>query len=342
MATTSYSSQALAGASNATLSRTITPVLPPRHKPAPRFRSSVVPAQEVSAVYAAPAAPTPGLRPLPREDENSVDNVNLGNPLQRAERLSPGWLGVLADLEGVVLDYDTAEVSDRSWQQLAEEEGRKPLPAWALRKAEHMKNEQVIQEVFEWAWNRLEVARLAARREELYAEALASTSLRVSPGLPVFLDTLARLQVPIAAISSGPQRRVLSMLENAGLATRFDAVISSEDVLRGLPDPSGYLSASLSIGRPPLRCVVLASSNLSIEAAREAGMKVVALAARRPAYELTAADSVVRQVDGLSFMDLKRLFAREAGAQLVPLAEPEAQPASRWAQPTPFSDADSE
>lgn len=143
MATTSYSSQALAGASNATLSRTITPVLPPRHKPAPRFRSSVVPAQEVSAVYAAPAAPTPGLRPLPREDENSVDNVNLGNPLQRAERLSPGWLGVLADLEGVVLDYDTAEVSDRSWQQLAEEEGRKPLPAWALRKAEHMKNEQV-------------------------------------------------------------------------------------------------------------------------------------------------------------------------------------------------------
>lgn len=193
------------------------------------------------------------------------------------------------------------------------------------------------------------------------------------------------------------------MLEDAGLATRFDAVVSSEDVLRGLPDPSGYLSASLvggvpregvlaggwcacathvslqgapcrlngqscpwttpastrrpfvprspyprpcslsqSIGRPPLRCVVLASSNLSIEAAREAGMKVVALAARRPVYELTAADSVVRHVDGLSFMDLKRLFAREAGTQLVPLAEPEAQPASRWTQPAPFSDADPE
>lgn len=80
---------------------------------------------------------------------------------------------------------------------------------------------QVIQEVLEWAWNRVEVARLAARREELYAEALAATPLRVSPGLPVFLDTLARLRVrhlPFLAgvgsmahvMRSGPSARTFS------------------------------------------------------------------------------------------------------------------------------------
>lgn len=96
---------------------------------------------------------SPTLRPLPRDPELSIDKVNLANPLKRAERLSTSWLGVIVDLEGVLVDYDATLLSDISWQRLAAEEGRGPLPVWALRKAENMKNEQVWEETDEQAFH---------------------------------------------------------------------------------------------------------------------------------------------------------------------------------------------
>lgn len=95
-------------------------------------------------------------RPLPRDPELYIDNVDLSNPLQRAERLGTGWMGVIVELEGVLVDYDARRVSDQAWQHLAEEEGRPPLPLWALRKAEGMKNEQVLPWEERWCvvWGR--------------------------------------------------------------------------------------------------------------------------------------------------------------------------------------------
>lgn len=49
----------------------------------------------------------------------------------------------------------------------------------------------------------------------------------------------------------------------------------------------------------------------SVEAARECGMACVVVAGRNPLYELTAADLVVKQLQELSFVNLKQLFGRE-------------------------------
>jgi hypothetical protein len=66
------------------------------------------------------------------------------------------------------------------------------------------------------------------------------------------------------------------------------------------------------VGRVPARCVVIGNSNAVIEAAHDAGMRCVAvLSASKPAYELASADLVVRQLDELSIVNLKQLFAME-------------------------------
>jgi beta-phosphoglucomutase-like phosphatase (HAD superfamily) len=70
-------------------------------------------------------------------------------------------------------------------------------------------------------------------------------------------------------VSSAPEKRVLPALASAGLEGRFDAVVTADDVYRGSPDPEGYLYAAQRLQRPPMRCVVIGSSNLSIEAAHE-------------------------------------------------------------------------
>lgn len=82
------------------------------------------------------------LKPLPRAVENVADDPSLHNPLQRLHRLGPGWMGVILEYEGVLVD-DTSDLHSRAWEALGLEEG-KPRPLhWALKRAEGMKSEQV-------------------------------------------------------------------------------------------------------------------------------------------------------------------------------------------------------
>ena len=77
-------------------------------------------------------------------------------------------------------------------------------------------------------------------------------------------------------------------------------------------------------GRPPARCIVIGNANACIEAAQEGGMKAVAVANRHALYELSAADLVVRQLDELSIVNLKKLFAVEAAPD-APQAQAESE-----------------
>ena len=62
-----------------------------------------------------------------------------------------------------------------------------------------------------------------------------------------------------------------------------------------------------------MRCIVVGASNLSTEAAHEAGMQSLSVAGRHPVYELTAADLVVSNLGDVTMMNLKQLFASEKG-----------------------------
>lgn len=135
----------------------------------------------------------------------------------------------------------------------------------------------------------------------------------VPPAVPQLLDILERSGAPVAVVSSAPERRVHAVLRESGLSPRFEVVVTGDDVNRGRPDPEGYLYAAQRIGRPPVRCIVVGNSNVSVEAAHEVGMQCVAVAGRHPVYELTAADLVVRSLGELSFINLKQLFALEEG-----------------------------
>lgn len=257
----------------------------------------------------------PGLtvapRQLPRSVEGPADNPQLANPLERQNRLGTGWMGVILEYEGVAVD-DCADLHTRSWQQLAVDEGRAAVPHWALRRAEGMKNEQVVQEVLLWSRQPMEVRRLCARKEEIFRELRGSCVPALPPGTSQLLDILAKNDVPVALACSAPEARVRPALEAIGLLPRLAAIITAEDVARGRPDPDGVLYAAQQLQRPPIRCVLIGNSNASVEAARECGMAVVAVAGRTPVYELTAADLVVRSLSELSFVNLKQLFGRES------------------------------
>ena len=137
--------------------------------------------------------------------------------------------------------------------------------------------------------------------------------------------------MPVAVVSNAPRERLVEGLQRAGLAQYVTTVISGDVVPRGRPDPEPYLYATTALERPPLRCALVGASNLSVEGAREVGMQCVAVASTLKMYELTAADMVVRDLEGLTMQNFKQLFGNEEGREPELEAEELSEPLTEQA-----------
>lgn len=216
---------------------------------------------------------------------------------------------------------DDPDIERRSWAKLAEEEGKPLPPGFLLRRADGMKNEQAIMEVFCWARDYRTVKRMAQRRDEIFEE-LQGGCYRLRPGSKEFVENLRKNNTPIAVVSTRPRRLLERAIEAVGMEGVFDLIVSAEDAQRGKPDPEMFLYAGTSLKFIPERCIVVGNSNSTIEAAHDGLMKVVAVVGKFRAYELGAADLVVSRLDDLSIVDLKNLADLDS-VEFSPPLQPE-------------------
>lgn len=156
-------------------------------------------------------------------------------------------------------------------------------------------------------------------REALIAEREARRLPRIralSPcaGMVELLDAAAAAGVPCAVASSSAARWVVPHLERLGLADRFAAVVTSDDVggdrRRTKPAPDLFLVAAGRLGVVPRACVVLEDSPNGVAAGRAAGMTVVAVPGPMTAgLDFSAAHLVVPSLTGLGVIRLGALAA---------------------------------
>ena len=114
---------------------------------------------------------------------------------------------------------------------------------------------------------------------EAVIAAMAGRYRAAVPLLPGAVDAVAALAArwPLAVASSSPPDLIRAVLAAAGVADRFRAVVSSEEVPRGKPAPDVYLAAADRVGADPTRCVAIEDSTNGLRAAAAAGMTVVAV-----------------------------------------------------------------
>jgi beta-phosphoglucomutase len=112
----------------------------------------------------------------------------------------------------------------------------------------------------------------------------------------------------LAIVSGAPREAIEAALGGAGLGDAIGTIVAAEDVVRGKPDPEGYLLALLQLEVSAEHAAAVEDSARGIEAARAAGLYTVAVRGTADAAVLTEADEVVDRLDaGL----LARLLARE-------------------------------
>ncbi|MEA2219852.1 MAG: mannitol-/sugar-/sorbitol-6-phosphatase [Solirubrobacteraceae bacterium] len=114
------------------------------------------------------------------------------------------------------------------------------------------------------------------------------------PGAATILAT-AR---PVAIVTSCSARLMAVRLQAAGLLVPTFA-ITSDDVTNGKPDPACFLQASTLLGVPPADCLALEDSPVGIQAARAAGIPVIAVRTTHADAHLTRANAIVDDLTAL-------------------------------------------
>ncbi len=214
--------------------------------------------------------------------------------------------GAIFDWDGVVID-SSAQHSE-SWERLAREIA-KPLPADHFKSGFGRKNEFIIPEILGWSRDPDEVERLSLRKESLYRDIVKERGLSPLPGAKEWLQRLAEAGIPCVVGSSTHRLNIEVSLEIIHLAEYFSGIVSSEDVTQGKPAPDVFLKAAEKIHRTPGACVVFEDAHVGIQAARNAGMKVVAVATTNPLADLGAADLAVARLDEISLATIDAWFS---------------------------------
>ena len=117
--------------------------------------------------------------------------------------------------------------------------------------------------------------------------------LALKPGFLELFDEARARGVPRALGSSSARRLVEATLGRFGLSESFEAVVTGDCVARPKPAPDIFLEAARRLGVAPAACVVLEDSLSGVEAARAAGMRVIAVPEHGAAGFESRADAVV-------------------------------------------------
>lgn len=181
---------------------------------------------------------------------------------------------VIFDVDGVLVRTDT--LHERSWRALAGQEGLQ-FPDDLGDKLRGVSRERSLDLVLGDALDRYTAKQrteLMERKNAAFLEAVhAMTPADTLPGVRELLNELRNAGIKLAAASASRNARVV--LDRVELTSRLDAIIDGHDAPSAKPDPQCFLLAAGKLGCDPAHCVVVEDAPAGVQAAINAGMKVV-------------------------------------------------------------------
>ena len=112
------------------------------------------------------------------------------------------------------------------------------------------------------------------------------------PEVPASLDRLREAGFRLATLTNSTQEVAEAQIENAGLANRFEQVLSADTAKRLKPAPAPYRMAARSLGVPEREMRLVAAHAWDVAGALRAGC-AAAFVARQPFDPLVARPDVV-------------------------------------------------
>jgi beta-phosphoglucomutase family hydrolase len=211
---------------------------------------------------------------------------------------SNGLRAFIFDMDGTLLN--NMSFHTQAWMQIIEELGHTPVdPVDWEQQTSGVPNRTILAERL--GVEPQHVTRWVDAKEAAYRE-LAVGHLHALPGLRGFLRGARSLGIRLALATGAGPINIRFNLAALELESTFETIVGADDVDKGKPDPEVFLTAAKKLGVPPSNCVVFEDAPLGIEAARRAGMRVVAFTTMLKSAELMALPGVNIVAD--DYMDL--------------------------------------
>jgi HAD superfamily hydrolase (TIGR01509 family) len=204
---------------------------------------------------------------------------------------------VIFDLDGVLVDSETA------WDEARRELVQSSGGTWRPEATRAMMGMSSV----EWSRYLRDELGVPMAADEISAAVVARLEARYREHLPLFpgaLEAVGRLAGRwLLGLASSANRPIIDLvLRESGLAERFEATVSSEEVPRGKPAPDVYLEAARRLDVDPAGCAAVEDSSNGLRAAAAAGMRVIAIpnqAFPPDADALAFADAVLPSIAAL-------------------------------------------
>jgi len=180
---------------------------------------------------------------------------------------------MIFDLDGVLIHSMPLHI--RAWNRYLADFGM------SCADVEHVmhgkRNSELVRELFGAGLADDVVFEHGAAKERLFRQMLLEADLSVCrvPGLVEFLQR--HEHVPKAIGSNAEPANVDFVIDRFGLRRYFQVIVNGQQVERPKPFPDVYLKASERLNFAPADCIVFEDSPTGVEAARSAGMRVVAV-----------------------------------------------------------------
>jgi len=178
------------------------------------------------------------------------------------DMIGVGCLGVLFDLDGVLIDSNPAV--DRVWSVWAARHGFNPDEV--IRKAHGRPSLTTLREY-------LPEELALAEHEELVRQEIADIEGIVP--MPGAMNLLGAIPVERwAVVTSGTYELATTRIRAAGLPTPKN-LITASDIQRGKPDPEPYIKGAALVGFAARECVVVEDAGAGVRAGKAAGARVI-------------------------------------------------------------------
>lgn len=177
---------------------------------------------------------------------------------------------IIFDLDGVIIDSVNCEF--KAYKEALKETGFE-ISLNDFLKARGGTSIELLARIAKAKQVKFDLEKVTKRKNSIYKTNLH----RVKPyrEMVEFIKRIKDCKLGVA--SSGSIETINPILKNIGIKNLFDAIIASEDITHGKPNPEIFLLAAKKLKAKPSECLVFEDSKEGISAAIAAGMKVVAI-----------------------------------------------------------------
>src|SRR3954470_752025 len=185
---------------------------------------------------------------------------------------------LISDFDGVLVD--STPVVERAWGRWA---GERSIDFEAMLPRLHGRpGRDVVREFAPHLDPDAEIVVIDAY------ELSETGAITVMPGACALIEAAG----PRWAIATSGSRPVATARRGAVGLPVPPVLVTASDITRGKPHPEPYLKAAAGLGADPAGCLVVEDAPAGIEAAKAAGMRVLAVATTHDAALLGGADEI--------------------------------------------------